>query len=63
LSSSCASQFEFSVKNTSAGEWLPSCSICAVRTSSSSLLTATLIPVCFVNAATSAEVVSGCWAL
>ena len=54
---------EFSVRKMSAGECLPSCTIWAASTPSSSDLTATLMPVCFSKAATSAATVCGCWPL
>jgi hypothetical protein len=50
----------FSVKKTSAGDRAPSCSICCASTSSSSLLTLTVTPVCVSNACTSASVVCSC---
>ncbi len=63
FSSSRASGGVFSVKNTSAGDCEPSCSICWASTSSSSLRTLTFTPVCFSNALTSASVVCSCWPL
>ena len=63
FSSSRASGGVFSVKNTSAGDREPSCSICCASTSSSSLRTFTVTPVCFSNALTSASVVCSCWPL
>ena len=54
---------EFSVKITSAGEWLPSTTIWFARVSSSSLRTFTVIPVALSNADTRAWVVCTCWPL
>ena len=60
FSSSATRGGVFSVKNTSAGDLLPSCSICCVSTSSSSLRTLTCTPVTFSKADTRASVVCSC---
>src|SRR6185437_11499977 len=63
LSCRLSSGGEFSVRNKSAGEFVPSVAIWLASASSSSLRIATWIPVCFSNAATRFCAVCTCWPL